>query len=149
MTPSSKLVALTKRSEGLRLEPYQDVAGVWTIGYGHKMGVADPHQPITEDHAEGLLLADLSEAGQSVDRLVHVALKQGQHDALTDFVFNLGSAHLASSTLLRVLNLGNYDAVPAELRKWVYAGGKVQPGLVARREAEVELWNDDAEPASA
>lgn len=140
MTPSPKCIALVKQCEGLRLAPYRDVAGIFTIGWGHVLTPADPHLPITEDHAEGLLLADLSTAAQAVERLVRVPLTQGQYDALVDFVFNLGSGHLAGSTLLELLNAGDYDAVPAQLAKWTFAGGRVQAGLVTRRQMECELW---------
>ena len=92
-----------------------------------------------------LLEADLSKAATVVRRYVRVPLSAPQEAALIDFVFNLGEGNFASSTLLRVLNAGDYAAVPAQLRRWTK--GRVKgvltdlPGLIDRREAEVKLWN--------
>ena len=61
---------------------------------------------------------------------------------MVSFTFNLGAGNLAVSTLLKVLNGGKYEAVPNQLRRWVNAGGKRLEGLVRRREAEAELWNE-------
>jgi lysozyme len=72
--------------------------------------------------------------------LVRVPLTQGQFDALVDFCFNLGEGRLAGSTLLRELNAGLYAAAGQQLLAWDHAGGKVIPGLKARREAELALW---------
>ena len=49
------------------------------------------------------------------EHLVTVPLKQGQYDALADWVFNLGEGRLQMSTLLKVLNAGSYGSVPAQL----------------------------------
>jgi len=49
---------------------------------------------------------------------------------------------LARSTFLQKLNEGEYHLVPIYLKSWVFAGGKTQPGLVKRRAAEIELWNN-------
>ena len=75
-----------------------------------------------------------------VNRLVKVELTQGQFDCLTDFCYNAGINALANSTLLKLLNDGNYESAGLELAKWVRGGGKVLPGLVKRRNAEYKLW---------
>lgn len=137
---------LAKPFEGLRLEPYHDPVGYPTIGYGHLLSReagADLSRwrPITEAEAETLLQSDMASAAASVTRLVTVPLTDYQRAALIDFAFNCGAGNLAGSTLLKVINRGDYDAAPAEFLKWVYARGKKLPGLVRRREAEVEYWN--------
>jgi len=136
---------LVKKYEGLRTQAYRCPAGVWTIGYGHTQGVK-PGMEVTGEEAEAMLSRDLSQAGVQVERLVRVPLTDNQFSALTSFVFNVGAGSLDSSTLLRRLNTGDYDAVPSELAKWVKAtdpktGKKVAlAGLVRRRAAEGELW---------
>jgi len=85
--------------------------------------------------------ADVAVAEASVQRLVKVPLSQGQFDALVDFVFNLGAGRLASSTLLRDLNAGQYEAAGQQLLLWDHSGGVEVEGLKARREAELALWN--------
>lgn len=111
----------------------------WTIGYGHTKGVK-PGDVITRQKADLLLIEDLKDAERAVNELVTVDLTQDQFDALVSFTFNVGRGALAKSQLLKKLNAGNHDAVPAELKKWVNAGGKRMPGLVTRRTAEAGMW---------
>ena len=136
-------VNLVKHFEGLRLSAYKCPAGVWTIGYGHTAGVKEG-QTITADQANAFLEADLTAAAAQVDKLVKVPLTPQQRGALASFVFNLGSGSLQSSTLLRLLNQGDYAGAAGEFGRWVYAtvnGVKTQlPGLVKRRAAEAELF---------
>lgn len=133
-------LALIKQWEGLRLDAYQDVAGVWTIGYGHTGPEVGAGQRIDEAAAETILRRDLQRFEDAVDRLVTAALNDNQFGALVSFAFNVGERALETSTLLRKLNAGDYDAVPVELVKWNRAGGKVVTGLINRRAAEVGLW---------
>lgn len=134
---------LLKRSEGFRNNTYLDVAGLPTIGYGHRLLCADSFSNgIDEPQAANLLSCDVNSARFAVDRMVKVPLTQGQYDALVDFTFNLGSGRLAGSTLLKLLNAGNYDAACAQLLLWDHGSGKELPALKARREAEAALWRD-------
>ena len=140
MTPSENCLSLIKQSEGCKLNAYQDSVGVWTIGYGCTGPDIIRGLTWTQDQAESELEYRVSKFGAKVIQLVTVPLNQNQFDALTDFCYNLGAGALESSTLLKLLNQGQYSAVPDELMKWVKAGGKVLPGLVARRQAEANLW---------
>ena len=134
---------LLKRSEGFRNHVYLDVAGIPTIGYGHRLLHSDSFSNgIDEPQAANLLASDVRDAEQAVERLVKVPLSQGQFDALVDFVFNLGMGRLAGSTLLKDLNAGRYDDAAEQLLLWDHAAGKELPALKARREAEVELWKN-------
>ncbi|MGF7160109.1 GH24 family phage-related lysozyme (muramidase) [Rhodoligotrophos appendicifer] len=150
---------LIKGAERLVLFAYDDGAyppkpfrsgnpkGTLTIGYGHTQGVR-PAQTITEAEADRLLWADLAAAEQAVASKVKVPLSVNQFSALVSFVFNAGIESFASSTLLRRLNAGDYDAVARELPRWnktaIERNGKkvkvVSTGLVNRREAEKTLW---------
>jgi lysozyme len=134
---------LLKNSEGFRGRVYQDAAGLPTIGYGHRLLHPDSFPDgIDEPQAASLLLCDVRDAEQAVQRLVKVPLTQGQHDALVDFCFNLGAGKLASSTLLKALNAGRYDEAVEQLLRWNHAGGRECAALKARREAEAELWRN-------
>lgn len=123
------------------LKAYPDGGG-YSIGYGH-YGV-DPDEEWTVEQAEIALIQDLDRSTDAVFELVLVPLTIGQRAALIDFVYNFDRWRFANSTLLAKLNQGDYGAVPAELQRWVYGtkdGEKViLPGLVTRREAEIELW---------
>jgi lysozyme len=128
-----------KRWEGCRTNAYKCPAGVWTIGYGHTKDVK-PGMMISHGQADELLLEDLKGFEDVVRQSVTVALNQNQFDALVSFTFNVGKGAFKSSTLLRLLNSGNYQAASAQFGKWTYAGKQVLPGLVARREAEYQLF---------
>lgn len=130
---------LTEQFEGLRLEAYLDSVGVPTIGYGHTRGVK-LGDACTAEQADAWLHDDIQCAVHAVNGLVKVELKQGQFDALVDFVFNLGAGNLAHSTLLKLVNAGDFLAAKNEFVKWNRAGGRVLSGLTKRREAEAALF---------
>lgn len=144
MKTSPAGIALIQQFEGRRLEAYKCPAGVWTIGYGHTSAAGKPEvkpgMVITKQEANDILVRDLVRYEDAVDRLVKVPLTQNQFDALVSFTFNVGEGALAKSTLLKRLNAGDYNAVPAELMKWTKGGGKELPGLVRRRRAECAMW---------
>jgi lysozyme len=132
-------LALVQASEGFRATAYQDGAGIWTIAFGHTAGVNEG-DTCTMTQAEQWLGEDLQEAERAVSRLVTVPLTDNQFAALVDFAFNEGQGRLQGSTLLWKLNAGLYDAVPDQLRRYVFAGGKPEGGRVTRRAAEAALW---------
>ena len=150
MQLSTNGLELTKKAEGFRNRTYVDVAGIRTIGYGHRLlpGESFPNG-IDETQAEGMLTADLRTAELAVDRLVKVPLAQGQFDALVDFAFNLGAGRLAASSLLKDLNAGKYDAASWKLLAWDHVGACEVAGLKARREAEFRLWTAPAPQRTA
>ncbi len=125
------------------LTAYQDSAGVWTIGFGHT-GDVSPTMQCTASWAELTLRKDVTSAESAVAALVTASLNQNQFDALVIFVFNIGVGAFQGSTLLKLLNQGNYDAVPTQLALWnkVTVGGQkvVSNGLINRRAAEIALW---------
>jgi lysozyme len=140
-------LALTERSESLRLDAYQDSVGVWTIGYGHTGTDVREGLTITEAQAVVLLSADVAWAVTCVNKFVTAAINQNQFDALVDFTFNLGGASLAQSMLLRLLNAGDFAGAAAQFLRWNKAGGKVLRGLTIRRQAEMDLFNTPAAQA--
>lgn len=132
-------LALIKKFEGCELKAYQCSAGVWTIGYGHTKDVVEGME-ITQEEAEQMLVDELHEYESYINKYVTVALSQNQFDALVSWVYNLGPANLSASTMLKVLNSGEYEDVPAQMKRWNKAGGKVLEGLIRRREAEACLF---------
>jgi lysozyme len=130
--------SLRPRSPG-RAHPYICPAGYWTIGYGR---LCKPdHPPITEEEGETFLRQDLRTALNATLRYCPLlaAEPEGRLAAIVDFTFNLGAGRLQTSTLRRRINQRDWAAAATELRRWVYGGGKVLPGLVTRREAEIRL----------
>jgi lysozyme len=137
-------LALIKQFEGLRLDAYQDVAGVWTIGYGHTRGVF-PGMTMTESDADQALVDDLQGAETVVDDATgDVATADNQFSAMVALCFNIGSANFRASTVLRQHCAGAFaDAADAFLM-WnkAHVGGALQEvaGLTNRRTAERALY---------
>lgn len=145
-------IELAKRFEGFhrvrkddpgRAHPYLCPAGYWTIGYGHLCDLE--HPPITEAEAEDYLAVDLATALAATLRHCPVLANEpeGRLAAIVDFTFNLGAGRLQTSTLRRRISQRDWEAAATELGRWVYGGGKVLPGLVARRKAERDLLAAD------
>lgn len=125
-----------KRGTEITAIPYICPAGFWTIGYGH---LCDPkHPPVDEAEAEDYLARDLKTALAATLSYspVLAAEPEGRLSAIVDFTFNLGAGRLQTSTLRRRINQRDWPSAAQELRRWIYGGGKVLPGLVTRREAE-------------
>ncbi|MDX2211650.1 MAG: lysozyme [Oculatellaceae cyanobacterium bins.114] len=136
---NAKGLQLLKNFEGLSLTAYKDAVGIWTIGYGTTSGVK-PGQKITQAQAEEFLKRDLQRFEAAVDRLVKVPLNSNQFSALVVFTYNAGERALATSTLLKLLNQGHYQAAADQLLRWNRAGGQVLAGLTRRRQAERALF---------
>lgn len=133
---------LIKSHEGLRLKAYPDPASgdkPWTIGYGHTKGVKKG-DTCTKAQAEAWLDEDMAKAYATVDSLVKVELNTPQRDVLCSFIFNIGSGAFAKSTLLKLLNQGDYVGAANQLVRWNKASGKVMSGLTRRRKEERAMF---------
>ena len=149
MRTSERGVALIKRFEGRRLGAYRDVAGIWTIGYGHTGPDVTPGDLITPERAEELLRQDLLRFERGVRERVSVPLNQNQFDALVSLAFNIGLDAFGRSTVRRRLNRHDLKSAAEAFLMWKLADldrdGKtepheVSPGLKRRREAERALF---------
>ena len=142
---SERGAALIQEFEGTRLSAYTDPGTGGepiTIGTGHTGGVK-LGDTCTEEQALEWLRVDCVKAERAIDLVVSVPLNQNQRDALISLVYNIGAANFSNSTLLRLLNAGDYESVHNQFKRWNKAGGKVLAGLVRRRAAEASLF---AEP---
>ncbi len=144
MKTSESGIGLIKQFEGLELEAYQDIAGIWTIGYGHTGADVVEGMKISERDAEELLRRDLKPREQAVDNAVKVALNQNEFDALVSFVYNVGAAAFRGSTALKRLNRGDRIGAAEALTWWNKAtvGGVLREvlGLTRRRAMERALF---------
>jgi len=140
---------LVKTFEGFRDKPYLCPAGIPTIGYGsthYKDGTAVTLSdgPITQDQAFDLMMHMLET--QFLPGVLKICPNLAENtkalNAIVDFCYNLGIGKLRDSTLLLALDACDWDLARAQLKLWVHGGGKVLPGLVARREAEAALLPD-------
>lgn len=132
---------LVEASEGFRSRPYLDAVGVPTVGFGTVIPSLD-HPNVTLEEARALMQAELSRNLLSIFRLCPQIMNEPESRtaALLDFVYNLGAGRLQASTLRRLINAGRWSDAALEFPKWVYAGGRVLPGLVIRRHQEALLF---------
>lgn len=138
-------INLIKSFESLRLNSYLCPAKVWTIGYGHTGKNIKKGMTITEEQANDYLKNDLVYFENIVSKSVEVDLNENQFSALVSFVFNIGEGSFLASTLLKLLNNGDYKGAAEQFLRWNKSNGKVLPGLTRRRKEEVELFlKDDA-----
>ncbi|HEY1127886.1 MAG TPA: lysozyme [Roseateles sp.] len=131
-------VTLVKPWEGYEPEPYRDIVGVLTVCYGETRDI----QPRTYSQAEceAKLNSRLGQYLMELSNCVGVPLRRHEWAALLSWSYNVGTTAACKSTLIRKVNSGAAPAeFCAELKKWVYAGGKRVRGLVNRREAEYRM----------
>lgn len=152
MNPSARAYEIIKDFEHFEPKPYLCPAHVWTIGWGHTQGVTKDTPPVTQDEAQRLLEWDVAWVLDVIRRHVTMPLTQGQLDALTSFVFNVGPGVPGEkdgfvwlkngnhSTLLRKINAGDFDGAVNEFDKWVRSRGQVLMGLVKRRLIEKSVF---------
>jgi lysozyme len=147
-TFSDNGVALLKKLEGFSPRTYVDSAGKKTIGYGHVIvpgdGVA-PGDILEEVQATGLLQRDVQKAVDVVNAAVTSSIDQNMFDALVIFTYNVGAAAFQNSTLLQLLNKGDYRGASEQFPVWCKVHTKQGmfielPGLKNRRLAEQALF---------
>ena len=141
MLISNKGLALIKKFEGFRDKAYQDIVGVWTIGYGSikiKGRKVLPTDTVTEHEADQLIEQELVQ--DVYPYLYGLGLNQNQFDALCSFIYNLGATNFNKSTLKKKLLAEDYVGASFEFIKWNKAGGNVVEGLTKRRLAESKLF---------
>ena len=139
MKSSELLINKIIEFEGCKLTAYKCPAGVWTIGVGHTKGVKQG-QTITKAQAISLLKGDLLPCENYVNNL-GVCKTQGEFDAIVDFAFNLGTAALGRSTLLKYIRAKKPEQyIREEFAKWVNSKGMRLKGLVIRRQWEADRY---------
>jgi lysozyme len=133
---------LADEFEGDKLTAYQDIRGIWTIGRGHTGPEVHQGLTITQAQSDQLYESDHLAASTAVTRLVKVPLTDNERAALNDFVFNCGPHAFLVSTLLTLLNKGDYRGAAEEFDRWDKCAGKEVAGLLRRRQAETTLFEE-------
>jgi len=160
---------LMHRYEGVRYRPYLCPAHIWTIGYGHVLYQEQIRLPMvrppgktkddipmirsefplkpednrvwTKEEVYALFATDVAGFERGVLRLVPSVIgRQGSFDALVSISFNFGLGNLQRSTIRMKANREDWGGAAEAFRAWTKGGGKVLPGLVKRREAEIALF---------
>ena len=146
MKATNKALDIIKHYESFFSKPYLCPRGIPTIGYGStyyengtKVTLNDA--PITEQRANELMQYKVdNEFGAFINQVVKTTLNQNQFDALVSFVYNIGIGEFKTSTILKLLNVGDFKSAADEFPKWNKSGGKVLNGLVSRRKSEQGLF---------
>lgn len=124
--------------EGYSDTAYIPVPGdVPTIGFGTTEGVK-LGDTITPEKAVERAYRDIIDTETTIHKCVDVPLSQGEYDAYTSLAYNIGTSAFCNSTLVKKLNARDYEGACAEIRRWVYVGGKKSQGLINRREKEYQ-----------
>jgi lysozyme len=134
-------IDLIKKFEGCRLEAYQDIVGVWTIGYGDTKGV-QPGMRITQKQADDMLAERLAnEFELGVMQVIGDApTTQNQFDAMVSLTWNIGIGGFGKSSVARLHREGDHEAAANLFMAWDKAGGRAIPALQRRRAAEAQLY---------
>lgn len=133
--------ALIQSYEKLRLEAYMPTPhDVPTLGWGHTRGVA-MGDTCTPEQADAWFLEDIAWAEECVNRAVRAHMQQTEFDALVSLCFNIGCPAFSGSTLVKVLNGGDYDAASEHFKDWNKQNHVELAGLTRRRTAEQELFD--------
>lgn len=134
---ANRMVAADPKYQALKADP-------WTLGWGQTGTDINSGSACTQAEADEWLDTTLKAKAAAVDRLVTVSLQPNQKAALVDWTYNEGEGNLATSTMLKRLNEGNFDQAMTELLRWNIAGGKINSGLLTRRAREKELFRTGA-----
>jgi lysozyme len=142
MNISDAGIAFTKSFEGCSLTAYQDEGGVWTCGWGHVGPDVFQGSVWTQEAADAQFLADYAPVEAMLNECVTAALTQPQFDACGDLAFNIGVEAFVDSTLLKLLNAGDYAGAAEQILRWDHVDGQVSKGLLRRRVAENALFTN-------
>jgi len=137
-------LALIRGWEGCRLKAYKDPVGILTIGYGHTSMAGPPEvrlgMTISQEEAERMLATDLVRYEAAVDTVITQPMNENERAAMISLCYNIGGSGFARSSVARYFNEGNKAKAAASFLMWVKAGGKTLPGLINRRNAEMDLF---------
>lgn len=155
---SSVGLDMLAKLESSKSRMYYDPIGLPTIGVGHMLtkdelssgkilihGIFFPWADgLNASEMDALLSQDTMSVAGAITDMVNVPLTQPQFDALVSLVFNIGVKAFRYSTLLKMLNMGDYSSVPTQMRRWVYGANMRLPVLEDRREKEIAMWESSA-----
>lgn len=159
MKTSANGLRFLEANEGRRLDVYLDVAGIPTVGVGHRVLPADQLKVgdvIDEARCMHLLAGDVARVEAAINKTLCLDLRirtitQNEFDALVSLGFNIGVVGLQTSTVMRDLVAGNIDDEKRAFELWdkdVQNGVKVvDAALLARRDREVALFLTPDAPA--
>jgi lysozyme len=136
-------INLIKSFESCRLEAYPDPGtggDPWTIGHGHTGPEVHEGLVWTQEQADEAFVQDSQKFCSQVSALVPDSTNSNQFSACVSLAYNIGISNFSKSLLLRCMQKNNWNDAAKQFMNWTKAAGKVLPGLVKRREAEMALF---------
>ncbi len=141
LTVSANGRAFIKNKEGFTQFPKPDAQGTTQVGYGHQIKPGEDYSAgVSKQQASNIMDTDLVSVEDTINNNVAVPIDQNQFDALADFTYEEGIGAFKGSTLLKILNTGNYAGAAQQFSRWVYANGQVSQDIVNRRAADQSLF---------
>jgi lysozyme len=139
---SPDLIEFVKGWERLKLRSSEDplVPGVFDVGYGHVIHRSQHPMTITREQAHDWLVTVLEDIDGQVRQIVTVPTLDNEREALVSFAYNVGVNALGQSTLLALLNSGDYEGAAGQFGRWNKAGVRMILGLAKRRRAEQAMF---------
>lgn len=127
--------------EGDKKVAYADklAYGLPTVCNGHTGPEVKVGAVWSKEQCDAILIQNLTLHGQGVLACTVVPLNQNQFDAFTSLAFNIGTRAFCGSTLVKLLNQGDYTGACVQITRWDRAGGRQVRGLTNRRTAEKAL----------
>lgn len=129
---------VTAQYEGLRLRTYLDPVGIPTICYGETLGVK-PNQVLSKPECDNMLSVRLGYFALQIEGATATQIPVQSLAAFSSFSYNVGINYFKTTTLFKKLNAGDITGACRQLPRYIYAGKKILPGLIKRRDAEMEL----------
>lgn len=137
--------ALIQSYEQCRLESYLPTPNdKWTIGWGHTGPYITEGITWTQEEADRVFLDDIAWVEECVNKAVTAQVNQNEFDAMCSLCFNIGCGAFGKSTLVKLLNAGDYDGAAEQFKRWDKQAGQVLAGLTKRRAAEELLFEETA-----
>lgn len=149
MHASNEMLAIIENFEGVKLQSYLDLAGVWTIGAGLTGPDIGPGMQITREEANEMFKDRIErEFEPGLNRAIGRAkTTQNQFDAMLSLAYNIGMGAFLRSHLLTYHRQGDLSAATAEFPKWCHVKGRVVQGLLLRRTTEAAIYAFGEYPA--
>lgn len=146
-TVSQRGIDLIHSFEQCKLEAYPDPGSrdgnPWTIGWGSTGPGIQRGTVWTQEQCDARFKRDIAAFAAKVDALLGGApTTQNQFDALVSLAYNIGVGALRGSTVLRKHKAGDYANAAAAFGMWIKNDGKIMRGLMRRRAAEADLYDD-------
>jgi len=122
----------------------KDGTQLYSIGLGHQIQPSESDlmsAKLTDEEVLKLFEKDIAGIRADLNKVIKVPVNKNQQLALLSLRYNIGGDAFNKSSLLRELNTRNYTGAALRFAEWRLSEGKINQGLVNRRERERQLFS--------